>query len=114
MNTSIDKSLTIAGNDYHVIINKSSTKNAPLFIYINKITEFTKFGGYIYSINDPNHNDKVYQMVLKSGDNEEMAKNLSQLMCRKHRVPTYCNINNMSHMDYPMVLMELNQLLKHI
>lgn len=109
----IEEVIDINGNEYQVVVNHSDTKNAPLFIYINKITEFSTFGGYTYSINDRNQQDKVYQLVIKTGNNEEMIKNLSQLMCKKYKVPNYCNVNNLEDMDYPMLLKRLNELMTY-
>lgn len=108
----IDESVDINGNEYQIVVNRTTGANLPLLLYINRVSDVRKFGGYVYSINDRNHDNKVYQLTIRSGDNEEMIKNLSNLMCKKYKVPNYCNVNNLDQMDYNPLLMKLNELMK--
>lgn len=110
MEFNIDELIEINGIQVRIIIKKSGLNKSPLFIYISGEQEIPQFGGYVYSIKDGK--DRVVQLVIKSGNCEEIAKSLGNLMGKKYDFPNYCNINGIESMDYNFLLMELNQLMK--
>ncbi|WEJ94905.1 hypothetical protein PSN45_002407 [Yamadazyma tenuis] len=105
----IEDTISVNGSEYEVVIHRSGDSRAPLFIYINGKREGSTFGGYVYSIKD--RANKVYQVTLKTGDCEDMASSLGNLMCKKYAYPNYCNVNGVDAMDYNFVLYELNVLM---
>lgn len=107
----IDQTVDINGAEYQIVINHSvpHSKKTPIFIYINQNIELPQFGGYIYSIKA--RDESTVQVILKSGEFNDLLKNMGNLISLKYDCPSFININGVNEFDYKFLLMKLMELI---